>query len=77
VQQGSVTLVRVVSRATSCASAVGSIASTCPIIRRADGFHYRSFRHSVAKYVRKGHVQTNDHWKTSEVVPNQLREDAP
>lgn len=47
------------------------------VVRRADGFHYRAFRHSVAKYVRKGHVQTNDHWKTSEVVPNQLREDAP
>lgn len=46
------------------------------VVRLAEGFHYRAFRRSVAKYVRKGHVQTDDHWKTQAVVPNKLREDA-
>ena len=47
------------------------------VVRLADGFHYRAFRRSVAKYVRKGHVQTDDHWKSQAVVPNKLREIAP
>lgn len=44
------------------------------VARLAGGFHYRKFHQSVAKYVRKDHVQTDDHWSTREVVPNQLRE---
>ena len=44
------------------------------IIRLASSFHYRAFRRSVAKYVRKNHVQTDEHWKSREVVPNKLRE---
>jgi len=47
------------------------------VVRLAGGFHYRAFRRSVAKYVRKNHVQTNDHWKTQAVVANKLREIAP
>ena len=46
------------------------------VVRLAADFHYRAFRRSVAKYVRKNHVTTDDHWKTREVVPNRLREDA-
>lgn len=46
------------------------------VVRLADGFHYRAFRRSVAKYVRKGHVQTDDHWKQQAVVANKLCEDA-
>ena len=46
------------------------------VVRLAAGFHYRAFRRSVAKYVRKNHVQTDDHWKEREVVPNHLREEA-
>ena len=46
------------------------------VVRLAGGFHYRAFRRSVAKYVRKNHVQTDDHWKTQEVVPNKLRVEA-
>jgi hypothetical protein len=45
------------------------------VVRRADGFHYRAFRRSVAKYVRANHVQTDEHWKAREVVANQLREE--
>ena len=47
------------------------------VVRRADGFHCRAFRRSVAKYVRANHVQTDEHWKSREVVVNQLREDGP
>ncbi len=46
------------------------------VVRLAGGFHYRAFRRSVAKYVRKDHVQTDDHWKAREVVPNRLCADA-
>lgn len=44
------------------------------VVRRVGDFHYRAFRQSVAKYVRKDHVQTDVHWKTRPVVPNRLRE---
>ena len=43
------------------------------VVRLTAGFHYRAFRRSVAKYVRKDHVTTDDHWKAREVVPNRLR----
>lgn len=45
------------------------------VVRRADSFHYRSFRQSVAKFVRKDHVQTDDHWKSRPVVPNRVRQE--
>ena len=32
------------------------------VIRLADSYRYADFRKSVAKFVRKGHVQTNKHW---------------
>lgn len=44
------------------------------VVRLVDGFHYRAFRRSVAKYVRKNHVQTDDHWAHREVVANKLCE---
>jgi hypothetical protein len=47
------------------------------VVRRADSFHYREFRRSVAKYVRKNHVTTDDHWAHRAVVPNRVREDRP
>lgn len=38
--------------------------STCEgyVVRLAGEFDYRDFRRSVAKFVRKGHVQTAKHW---------------
>lgn len=42
------------------------------VIRLADSFEIGSFGRSVAKWVRKGHVQTEQHWMSSEVVPNSL-----
>jgi len=45
------------------------------VIRIADGFEFGQFHSSVAKYVRKGHVQTNKHWKYGQrVIPNKLAE---
>lgn len=42
------------------------------VVRLADSFHYDDFGKSVAKYVRKGHVQTDTHWRQMEIVPNKL-----
>lgn len=47
------------------------------VVRLSGSFHYRAFRRSVAKYVRQGHVQTDDHWKNREIVPNRLAAEAP
>ena len=43
------------------------------VVRRADRFHYGAFRRSVAKYVRRGHVTTDDHWLHKEMIVNKLR----
>lgn len=43
------------------------------VIRLYDGFEYENFGNSIAKYVRKGHVQTDEHWMHKEVVPNKLK----
>lgn len=44
------------------------------VIRLSDSFHYDDFRNSVAKFVRKGHVQEDgEHWMSKEVVPNKLK----
>lgn len=42
------------------------------VVRLADSFHYDEFGQSVAKFVRKGHVQTDKHWRTQKFVPNSL-----
>lgn len=43
------------------------------VVRRAVRFHYRAFRRSVAKYVRKNHVMTDDHWSHKEMIVNKLQ----
>lgn len=44
------------------------------VIRIRDSFNYKDFRKYVAKFVRKGHVQTVQHWKTGQrVIPNKLK----
>lgn len=35
------------------------------VIRIVDGFSYEDYGKSVGKYVRKNHVQTDQHWKTT------------
>lgn len=44
-------------------------------VRVADSFAYGSFRKSIAKWVRKGHVQTTHNWKMRSVVRNGLTND--
>lgn len=46
------------------------------VVRVADGFHYDEFKTSLAKWVRKNHVQTDTHWMNAAVVPNQIRGEA-
>ena len=43
------------------------------VVRLASSFPISSFAHSVAKFVRPNHVQTNEHWMRQQVVPNKLR----
>ena len=44
------------------------------VVRIADEFTYGDFRHCVAKFVRKNHVQTVKHWMHGQPVkPNGLR----
>ncbi len=45
------------------------------VIRLADEFHYSQFRSSVAKWVRKGHVQTSHNWKRQIIEKNKLASD--
>lgn len=42
------------------------------VVRLAESFCYDNFSTSVAKFVRKGHVQTDKHWRHQVIVPNQL-----
>lgn len=42
-------------------------------VRLADSFPYGAFRKSIAKWVRKGHVQTTHNWKMRSVVKNTLK----
>lgn len=44
------------------------------VVRRSDSFHYDEFKNCVAKYVRANHVTTDKHWRHTQIVPNQLRE---
>ena len=44
------------------------------VVRILDSFPYGSFRKSVAKWVRKGHVQTTHNWKMRTVIKNGLRQ---
>jgi hypothetical protein len=43
------------------------------VVRTVDGFHYDQFKHHVAKFVRKNHVQTDEHWLIKPIEPNNLR----
>lgn len=42
------------------------------VVRLADSFHYDNFSTSVAKFVRKGHVQTDKHWRSQQFASNGL-----
>ncbi len=42
------------------------------VVRTVDGFQRKEFAHRVAKWVRPGHVQTDEHWMLAPVVANGL-----
>jgi hypothetical protein len=44
------------------------------VVRLAKGFHYEEFGESMAKWVRSGHVTTDEHWMSKPVFPNGLAE---
>lgn len=44
------------------------------VVRTSDGFNYNDFSKNVAKFVRKGHVQTDKHWSLGEITQNKLKE---
>lgn len=43
------------------------------VVRLADSFTYREFKVSIAKFVRKGHVQTSVFWRHKTFVQNELK----
>ena len=43
------------------------------VVRLADSFQMKDFSKSVAKYVRKNHVQTDGHWAHRKIDKNKLR----
>ena len=45
------------------------------VVRLADGFKYNDFDKSIAKYVRRNHVQTNEHWSHGKIENNLLKGD--
>lgn len=44
------------------------------VIRLCDSFKMDDFGTSVAKFVRKNHVQTDTHWMNGPVIPNGLKQ---
>lgn len=44
------------------------------VIRSVGSFHYDNANTNMAKYVRKNHVTTSQHWMYSEIIPNKLKE---
>lgn len=42
------------------------------VVRLEEGFHYNEFSTSVAKFVRKNHVQTTEHWTQEIIIPNKV-----
>ncbi|GEB34530.1 MULTISPECIES: RNA ligase family protein [Brevibacillus] len=43
------------------------------VVRLTASFAYADFKYSAAKFVRKNHVQTDQHWMAKAVEPNQLK----
>ena len=43
------------------------------VLRLAEGFRFNDFDKSIAKFVRKNHVQTSEHWSTEKIIQNKLK----
>lgn len=44
------------------------------VVRLADSFPFEQFDQSIAKWVRKNHVQTDQHWRQGQIEPNELKD---
>lgn len=45
------------------------------VLRLKDSFHYQDYGRAVCKWVRKEHVQSDDHWMHQHITPNRLKKD--
>lgn len=45
------------------------------VVRNVEGFRVKDFRKNVAKFVRKNHIQTDQHWLKQRMVVNGLKND--
>ena len=45
------------------------------VVRLADGFKYEDFGLSIAKFVRKNHINTSNQWMSEKITPNILKND--
>jgi hypothetical protein len=43
------------------------------VMTTVEGFDYKDFHERAAKFVRKNHVQTVQHWRHAKLIPNKLR----
>ena len=43
------------------------------VVRNTKSFHYSNFQKNVVKYVRREHIQTDEHWMSKPVVKNLLK----
>lgn len=55
-----------------CAKSVIENGGEGVVVRLTSSFLYKDFSKSVAKYVRKNHVQTDKHWSLSSIEKNEL-----
>lgn len=44
------------------------------VVRTDVGYPFEDFTNHVAKWVRKSHVQTDEHWMSKPIIPNKLKE---
>jgi ATP-dependent RNA circularization protein (DNA/RNA ligase family) len=44
------------------------------VVRVTDKFNYENFKESTAKFVRRGHIQNEEHWMNLVLEPNKLKE---
>jgi hypothetical protein len=43
------------------------------VIRLAEKFNYYDFGKSMIKWVRNGHIQSDEHWMFNKIIPNKLK----
>lgn len=43
------------------------------VVRNADKYDLSNMKNNIAKYVRKNHVQTNEHWSQQRIERNELK----